>query len=72
MFATNIPADPISSPAAWLGSEQQRRDDWVYRLSEEESAELDAAIRAHRAKREALTDVNAAKIGTSQTKKGTS
>jgi hypothetical protein len=52
-----IPQGPVESPAAWLGSDQQNRTSWIYTLSEDENAELDAAIRAHRAKRELLQDV---------------
>ena len=56
----NLPQTAILSPAAWSGSEQQSRSDWIYVLSPGEKAELDAAIHAHRAKAEPLTSVVAA------------
>lgn len=52
-----IPEHPVESPAAWLGSNQQNRTDWIYPLSEGEKAELASAIRIHRAKGESLKDV---------------
>lgn len=52
-----IPQRPVESPAAWLGSDQRNRTDWIYTLSAAENAELDSAIRSHRAKREPLKDV---------------
>ena len=55
----SIPQSPIISPAAWLGSEQTNRTDWIHRLSELEKAELDAAIRTHRLKREPLANITA-------------
>jgi hypothetical protein len=56
-MTTNIPDSPISSPAAWLGVEQSKRNDWIYRLSDAEKAELDAAIRTHRSAGQSLTEV---------------
>lgn len=35
---------PLESPAAWLGAEQARRDDWIFHLSADHLAELDAAV----------------------------
>lgn len=55
-----IPQSPVASPAAWLGSDQQNQSDWIYALSSDEKSELDAAIRAHRARNEPLTSVRAA------------
>jgi hypothetical protein len=59
-MAANIPDSPIISPAAWFGAEQAKRTDWIYKLSDSESVELAAAIRAHRAKGEPLTSVRSA------------
>jgi Taurine catabolism dioxygenase TauD, TfdA family len=44
-----FPRSPISSPAAWLGIEQRNRRDWIYKLSDHENSELDAAIKNFRA-----------------------
>lgn len=52
-----IPDRPVESPAAWFGSDQRSRTDWIYTLSEDENAELDAVIRAHCARRESLQEV---------------
>ena len=41
-----IPRTPVEDPAAWRGEELARREDWRHRLSEEQIAELDAAIAA--------------------------
>jgi Taurine catabolism dioxygenase TauD, TfdA family len=38
----------IESPAAWIGAELARSDEWTYALSPAELAELDAALRATR------------------------
>lgn len=43
---TDIPTEPIASPAAWLGRQQRRLTDWIYRLSDSEISELDTALRA--------------------------
>jgi hypothetical protein len=41
-----ILTEPVSGPAAWKGSELARDDAWLYRLSPETIAELDAALHA--------------------------
>ncbi len=56
-MSINIPDSPIDSPAAWLGVEQAKRSDWIYKLSDTEKAELDAAIRTHRRTGKSLTEV---------------
>src|SRR5690242_15358148 len=40
-----ILTEPLSTPAAWLGSDMRKRDDWSVRLSPAEVAELDAAVK---------------------------
>lgn len=39
-----IPSAPLRVPSAWLGPEQARRDDWLYRLSSSEVEELEDAL----------------------------
>lgn len=36
----------VDMPAAWTGSDIRDKDDWIYRLSETEIAELDAALQS--------------------------
>ena len=59
-MATTIPDSPISSAAAWLGSEQRKRSDWIYTLSGAEKAELDTAIGAYRRAPKSLSEISAA------------
>lgn len=40
--------------------EQQHREDWIYTLSQDDKAELDASIRAYRQKGQPLNEVKAA------------
>ncbi|MBI1374830.1 MAG: hypothetical protein GC159_19090 [Phycisphaera sp.] len=40
------PTQPLDHPAAWVGDELLRRDDWLVRLGADDVAELDAATRA--------------------------
>jgi hypothetical protein len=56
----SLPQSPVVNSAAWLGSDQRNRTDWIHRLTRTETAELDAAIRSHRQRREPLADVVAA------------
>ena len=56
---TRIPDSSISSPAAWLGIEQAKRNDWIHMLSGAENAELDSAIRAYRHARKPLNELTA-------------
>ena len=37
---------PVSGPNVWLGSDYADRGDWIYRLSNAELAEIDAAVSA--------------------------
>lgn len=39
-----IPFTPRTSPAAWLGHEERRKRDWIHELSEQEAADIDAAL----------------------------
>ncbi|WP_165855655.1 TauD/TfdA family dioxygenase [Marinobacter sp. JSM 1782161] len=39
MEATTL--EPVTGPAAWRGDELSRKQDWIYRLSEEQIAELE-------------------------------
>jgi hypothetical protein len=43
------PRPLIEGPSAWIGSDLRRRDDWVYRLSPAEIAEIETAVAAIRA-----------------------
>lgn len=51
------PEGPITSPAAWLGADLRGRDDWVYRFSAAELAELDAALERVRARNLAIPHI---------------
>ncbi len=44
-----MPTGPITGPAAWYGPDIAKRDDWIVAFDAGDLAELDAAIRAHRA-----------------------
>ena len=48
---------PVGGPAAWLGSELARSDDWVVQLAAEETRELEAAIAVARASGVALEEL---------------
>ncbi len=37
--------EQVISRAAWLGRDIQNSDEWIYRLSDAEIAEIDAALR---------------------------
>jgi len=43
---TETRREPITDASAWVGSEISERDDLIYRLSDEEVQELDAALRS--------------------------
>lgn len=47
---TELRTEPITDASAWVGAEIKDRDDLIYRLSEAEIAELDAALRAVQAR----------------------
>ena len=47
--APALPPGPVGGPAAWRGPEMAARSDWLHHLSPEELAEIDAAVREHRA-----------------------
>ena len=50
--------EPVQGPAAWLGSELRKTDEWIYRLSEAEIAELDGALASAKALELTLTEVS--------------
>jgi hypothetical protein len=47
----------IDSPAVWTGADMQKRTDWIYQLSADEIAEIDAAYRGLVARGIQLTDI---------------
>ena len=55
-----IPSGPLASPAAWIGSEQARRDDWIHRLTAADRAELEGALARARASGKPLVEIAAA------------
>ena len=44
-----MPPGSISGPSAWVGPQMVARDDWIWRLSAAEIAEIDAAVSAFKA-----------------------
>jgi hypothetical protein len=65
MTVTEIePAAPprplIAGPSAWTGAEMRRRDDWIYRLSNTEIGEIDAAVAAVRGRGLELAEITRA------------
>ncbi len=52
-----IPGTPLRDPACWLGRDLQHKDDWQYRLTPADIADLDAAIESVTAEGRALIDV---------------
>src|SRR5689334_16917867 len=42
-----MPAGPVTGPSAWYGRDMRQRRDWLHHFTEDELAELDAAIREH-------------------------
>ncbi len=49
---------PVVGPAVWTGAEMRRREaEWSYRLSPAETAEIDAAVRAVRARGLDIADI---------------
>src|SRR5688572_5990476 len=53
-----MPPGPIAGPAAWYGAELATRDDWIYRLSADDVAEIDRAVTAFGASGIALADIS--------------
>jgi hypothetical protein len=45
-----MPPGPIAGPSAWRGEEMARTERWIYRLSEAEVGEIDAAVARVRAR----------------------
>ncbi len=52
--------DLVAGPHVWFGADQQRRDDWILRLSADERAELERAAEDVRARGLTLDDVTLA------------
>ena len=40
------PFTPVQSPAAWYAADYRDSDAWIYRLTEEDLAEIEAAVAA--------------------------
>jgi hypothetical protein len=40
-----MPPGPIAGPSAWYGHEMLKTDKWIFRLNEEDNAEIEAAIK---------------------------
>ena len=58
---TAAPPRPlVTGPSAWIGAELRRRDDWIYRLSAAEIAEIDAAVAGVRARGLELAEITRA------------
>ncbi|MDP6787360.1 MAG: TauD/TfdA family dioxygenase [Rhodospirillales bacterium] len=65
MTALQSPAEPsmektvqlVDGPAVWLGSDLAKTDEWIYRLSEDQIAELDAALRRTQERGLAIIDI---------------
>ncbi|MDP7242805.1 MAG: TauD/TfdA family dioxygenase [Rhodospirillales bacterium] len=55
--ATAQTIQPVESPAVWLGSDLAKTDEWMYRLSEEEIGELEAALRQTQERGLAIIDI---------------
>ncbi len=48
---------PVSGPSAWLGADMAGRDDWIWRLTDADVAEIDAAITYFRSSGAAMQDI---------------
>lgn len=48
---------PIGGPAGWRGPDITKSDDWIYRVSANEISELQAALKAVKARGLAMTDI---------------
>ena len=55
-----MPPGPLEGPAVWYGAEVRNRDDWVYRLTEADIAEIDEAVRRFGASGTSLSDISPA------------
>ncbi len=56
--APPLPPGPISGPQAWYGREMRQRGDWLVQFTPQDLAELDAAVRAHRAGGKQLGEIS--------------
>ena len=41
-----MPTGPIEGPSAWYGREMLKTEKWIFRLSDEDNAEIEAAVAA--------------------------
>ena len=41
-----MPPGPIEGPSAWYGKEMLKTDEWIFRLNDEDNAEIEAAVAA--------------------------
>lgn len=58
-MSVTVPVEaPLDVPAAWLGEDLTPRTDWIHELTPAEIAEIDAAVRAVRARGLALGDIS--------------
>ena len=51
------PMQPVEGRAVWLGSDLAKTDEWIHRLSDDEIAELDAALRQTQERGLAIIDI---------------
>ncbi len=51
------PMQPVEGRAVWLGSDLAKTDEWIRRLSDDEIAELDAALRQTQERGLAIIDI---------------
>ena len=56
-LGTARPMQPVESPAVWLGRDLAKTDKWIHRLSDDEIAELDAALRQTQERGLAIIDI---------------
>ena len=57
LTAPAMPSGPMTGPEAWSGRDMAKRTDWIVQFTPEDLAELDAAIRAHRASGRPLGEI---------------
>jgi hypothetical protein len=48
-ISNNRPPREVTGPSAWYGRDMKESDEWIFRLSEADIAEIDAAVQASRA-----------------------
>lgn len=52
-----LPPGPVGGAAAWTGARMAGRSDWIVQLTDQDLAEIDAAIAAHRAAGRAMGEI---------------